>query len=223
MQKELSINNSQIVSGDTKVVPKGSVDKIFINTSGVGKIIKPGISSNLITEEDLIIVSGPIGRHGAAIYSNREGIELSSGLKSDCASLWPTVHELIKNNIEITALRDATRGGLAAVLNEWANQSNICIEIEESTVPISTEVRGICELLGFDAFYLANEGTFVIAVKNKDASRAIELLKKQEIARESAIIGKVSDHSNGKIILHSNWGTSRFLEAPTGELLPRIC
>lgn len=223
MQKELAINGAIIVSGDTKVVPKGSVDKIFINTSGIGEIQKTGISSNNITTQDIILVSNSIGKHGATIFASREGIELSSNLKSDCASLWPIVEKLIQNDIKITALRDATRGGVSAVLNEWAKQSNVCIEIEEKEVPVCDEVNGICELLGFEALSLANEGTFVLAIKEEDAKKALEVLHSCENSTEARIIGKVTQQYEKKVVLNSAWGTKRFLETPTGELLPRIC
>ncbi|MFA7569653.1 MAG: hydrogenase expression/formation protein HypE [Sulfurimonadaceae bacterium] len=223
MKKELEINGAVVVSGDTKVVPKGSIDKIFINTTGIGEIQKAGISSNNITTEDSIIVSNSIGKHGATIFASREGIELSSNLKSDCASLWPIVEKLILNDINITALRDATRGGVSAVLNEWAKQSDVCIEIEEKEVPICDEVNGICELLGFEALSLANEGTFVLAIKQEDAQKALEVLHGCENSKEAKIIGKVTQQYEKRVILNSAWGTKRFLETPTGELLPRIC
>lgn len=223
MKKELEINGAIIVSGDTKVVPKGSVDKIFINTSGIGEIQQKGISSNNITTNDVIIVSNSIGKHGATIFAAREGIDLSTSLQSDCASLWPVVEQLIQNNIPLTALRDATRGGVSAVLNEWAKQSNVCIEIEEKEVPICDEVQGICELLGFEALSLANEGTFVLAINETYAQKALEVLHGCETSKEAKLIGKVSQQYEKKVILNMPWGTKRFLETPTGELLPRIC
>ena len=223
MKEELVKNEAIIVSGDTKVVPKGSVDKIFINTTGIGEVLYSGISSNSITKDDLILVSRDIGRHGATIFSAREGIELSSELKSDCASLYPMVKALIDEGVKIIALRDATRGGLSAVLNEWAKQSNVCIEVEEEKIPVCDEVKGICEMLGFEASNLANEGTFVLAIKNEDAQKAIEVLQKFENGKTASIIGKVSDLHLQKVILNSAWGTKRFLDVPTGELLPRIC
>ena len=223
MKEELAKNEAIIVSGDTKVVPKGSVDKIFINTTGIGEVLYSGISSNNITKDDLILVSRDIGRHGATIFSAREGIELSSELKSDCASLYPMVKALIDEGVKITALRDATRGGLSAVLNEWAKQSNVCIEVEEEKIPVCDEVKGICEMLGFEVSNLANEGTFVLAIKNEDAQKAIEVLQKFENGKTASIIGKVSDLHLQKVILNSAWGTKRFLDVPTGELLPRIC
>ncbi len=221
MKEELEVNGAIIVSGDTKVVPRGSVDKIFINTTGIGEIEYKGISSNNITSEDTILVSRDIGAHGATIFASREGIDMNTNLKSDCASLYPQVKALIDAGIKITALRDATRGGVSAVLNEWAKQSNICIEVEEASLPVSDEVTGICELLGFEPMALANEGTFVLAIKNEDVQKALKILKQ---TNESAtIIGCVTEQYIGRVILNSAWGTQRFLELPTGELLPRIC
>ena len=223
MKKELEINGAVVVSGDTKVVPRGSVDKIFINTTGVGEVLKKGISSNEITENDLILVNRDIGCHGATIFVAREGIEMSTTLESDCESLFPQVKALIDADIKITAMRDATRGGVSAVLNEWAKQSNICIEVDEEKIPVSDEVSGICEMLGFEATTLANEGTFVIAIDKEDAKKAIEVLKTFPNCSNATIFAKVTDAHPKKVILNSSWGTKRFLDTPSGELLPRIC
>ena len=223
MKEELEVNGAIIVSGDTKVVPKGAVDKIFINTTGIGEILYKGISSNNITENDLILVSRDIGAHGATIFAAREGMDLETSLKSDCASLYPQVKALIDSGIKITALRDATRGGVSAVLNEWAKQSDICIEIDEEKIPICDEVKGICEMLGFEAMSLANEGTFVLAIPNEDALKALEVLQTFEYSKTASIIGKVTQQYEQRVILNSQWGTKRFLDVPTGELLPRIC
>ena len=223
MKEELEVNGAIIVSGDTKVVPRGAVDKIFINTTGIGEILYKGISSNNITENDLILVSRDIGAHGATIFAAREGMDLETSLKSDCASLYPQVKALIDSGIKITALRDATRGGVSAVLNEWAKQSDICIEIEEEKIPICDEVKGICEMLGFEAMSLANEGTFVLAIPNEDALKVLEVLQTFEYSKTASIIGKVTQQYEQRVILNSQWGTKRFLDVPTGELLPRIC
>lgn len=223
MRQELAINGAVVVSGDTKVVPKGSVDKLFINTTGIGEIVQEGISSNNITEDDVILVNRDIGCHGATIFAAREGIEMSSALKSDCNSLYPQVKALLDAGINITAMRDATRGGVAAVLNEWARQSNVCIEVEEQMIPVSDEVKGICEMLGFEATALANEGTFVLAVKKEDSGKALDVLKGFEACAAASKIGEVTQKHSKKVILKSPWGTSRFLETPSGELLPRIC
>lgn len=223
MKDELEVNGAIIVSGDTKVVPKGAVDKIFINTTGIGEILYKGISSNNVSENDLILVSRDIGAHGATIFASREGMDMDTSLKSDCASLFPQVKALIDANIKITALRDATRGGVSAVLNEWAKQSNVCIEIEEEKIPVCDEVKGICEMLGFESLSLANEGTFVLAIAQEDAQKAIDVLHTFENAKNATIIGKVTQQYEKRVVLNSAWGTKRFLELPTGELLPRIC
>lgn len=223
MKEELAKNEAIIVSGDTKVVPRGSVDKIFINTTGIGEILYKGISSNNITQNDLILVNRDIGTHGATIFASREGMDMNSNLKSDCASLYPQVKALIDSGVKITALRDATRGGVSAVLNEWAKQSNICIEVDEEKIPVCDEVKGICEMLGFEATNLANEGTFVLAIAKEDASKAIEILHTFSEASNACIVGTVTEQYPQKVVLNSAWGTKRFLDTPTGELLPRIC
>lgn len=221
MKKELDINGAIVVSGDTKVVPRGSVDKIFINTTGIGEVLQEGISSNNISCDDVVLLSRDIGCHGATIFASREGIELSSSLMSDCASLYPIVKSLIDEGIKITAMRDATRGGVSAALNEWSKQSNICIEIDEEKIIVSDEVMGLCEILGFDALTLANEGTFLLAVKKEEADKTVQILKSYN--KNASIIGRVTDKHLKKVIINSPWGTQRFLDVPTGELLPRIC
>lgn len=221
MKSELQKNGALVVSGDTKVVPKGVVDKIFINTTGIGEVIYDGISAHNLKEGMSVLVSRDIGAHGATIFAAREGIELESDLKTDCESLYPQIEALVNAGVKIVAARDATRGGVSAVLNEWAKASGVCIEIDEDKVPVSDEVNGICELLGFDALNLANEGTFVLCVKKEDEQKALEVLK--SFHSRANIIGTVTSQYNQKVVLNSAWGTKRFLELPTGELLPRIC
>jgi len=221
MKKELEINGAMVVSGDTKVVPKGSVDKLFINTTGIGEIEYSGISASKLQEGMSILLSRDIGCHGATIFAAREGIELESSLQTDCASLYPQVKALIDAGINIVAMRDATRGGVSAVLNEWAKSSDVCIEVNEESIPVQEEVKGICEMLGFEAMDLANEGTFVLAVSKEDETKALEVL--QSTHATSALIATVSQQHKGRVILNSSWGTKRFLDLPTGELLPRIC
>ncbi len=223
IKKELEICAAVVVAGDTKVVPRGSVDKLFINTSGVGVVEIEGISSTNLEVGDIIVISRDIGRHGAAIYANREEIDIESTLQSDCASLWPMVKALKDAGIKPKEMRDATRGGLAAVLNEWAKASDVCIEIEEESIPVCDEVRGICELLGFEPTALANEGTFVLALKAKDVKKTVEVLKTFEQNEQCSVIGTVTDKYKQKVTLKSEWDTKRFLDMPTGELLPRIC
>ncbi len=223
MAKELKKSGAKIVCGDTKVVPKGSLDGIFINTSGIGEVRRDGVGTHNLQIGDAVIVSRDIGRHGAAIMMAREGIDLTSDLKSDCETLWPAVEAMCDAGVRIRAMRDATRGGLAAVLNEWAEASQVCIEIEEEQLPVCEEVRGICEMLGFEPYDLANEGTFIISLHPDDATPALECLSEYPFCADAAIIGTVSDRKRGRVILRSPWGSSRYLELPKGELLPRIC
>ena len=217
MADELKKIDTKIVCGDTKVVPAGSVDKIFINTSGIGEIQKDNISAHNLNEGDAIIVSRDIGKHGSVILANRFGVE--TDIKSDCKVLWEEVNALINEGINIKALRDATRGGISAVLNEWSEASKIAIEINEENIPISDEVMGLCEIFGFEPMDLANEGTFVLAVSDEDKNKALEILKK--FNKNASIIGKVA--KGNKVILKSAYGSKRYIELPKGELLPRIC
>jgi hydrogenase expression/formation protein HypE len=221
MRKELEINGAIIVAGDTKVVPKGAVDKIFINTTAIGEIEKDNISIKNLEEGMDIIVSRDIGAHGATIFTAREGMEVEGSLKSDCASLYPQVKALIDGGVEIKTLRDATRGGVAAVLNEWARASNLSIKVLEDKVPVANEVKGVCELLGFDPLTLANEGTFVLALPKSESQKAVNILK--EFNQNASIIGEIDNLYPKRVYLESSWGTKRFLDMPTGELLPRIC
>jgi len=221
MAGELKNSGAKIVCGDTKVVPRGAVDKIFINTSGIGEIKAENISSHNLEEDDVILVSRDIGAHGATILSEREELSIKSDLKSDCTSLWSVVEKVLENNITPSAMRDATRGGMAAVLNEWAESSNVCIELQEDSIPVQNEVKGICEIFGFEPTDFANEGTFVLSVKKSYAQKTLEALK--EYSQNAAIIGKVTTKRVGKVIINTAYGSSRYLDMPKGELLPRIC
>jgi len=223
MAKELKKSGAKIVCGDTKVVPRGTLDKIFINTSGIGELIRENISAHNLNEGDVIISSGDIGRHGATVLMHREGFDVSTQLKSDCETLWPAVESLIHENISISTMRDATRGGLSAVLNELAVSSGVCIEIEESALVISDEVQGVCEMFGFEAVDFANEGTFVLAVASQHASFAVEILRTFGFCKDAAVIGHVTQKYPRKVVLNTSYGSSRFLDLPKGELLPRIC
>jgi len=217
MADELKKVGAKIVAGDTKVVPAGSVDKIFINTSGIGTVIKPAISVHNLKKGDKIIVSRDIGRHGTVVMAHR--YEVETDIESDCKVLWDEVKSLLDAGIDIKAMRDATRGGLSAVLNEWADASGVGIEIKEDKVPISDEVIGLCEIFGFEPMDLANEGTFIVAVDAKDAEKAEGILK--QFNEKASIIGEVTDDK--KVVLTSPWGSKRYIELPKGELLPRIC
>ena len=223
MKEELIKNGAKIVTGDTKVVPRGSADKVFINTTGVGAVMCEGISSNALQCGDAIILSRSVGEHGATVFAAREGIELSTALESDCASLWPMVEKILQSGVQIRAMRDATRGGLSAVLNEWATQNNLGIHVQEESIAIKDEVAGICELLGFEATHLANEGTFVLAVPAQSAQRVLDILQSETHSAQAAIIGEVVTQQSGRVVMTTPYGTSRYMDPPTGELLPRIC
>jgi len=226
MAEELQKTNAKIVCGDTKVVPQGAVDKLFINTSGIGHIKSASESvpsAHRLQKGDAILVSGDIGRHGAVVMSARENMNLQSDLKSDCEVVWPVVETLINKGLSIHALRDATRGGLAAVLNEWAQTSQVCIEVEEDKIPISDPVQGLCELLGFEAYDFANEGTFVMSLPCSQVEAALAVFQQFEFTQQAAMIGKVTEFQPGLVVLQTPWGSQRVLELPKGELLPRIC
>jgi len=223
MRDEMVKSGVKIVAGDTKVVPRGGVDGLFINTSGIGEIVYEGISAHHLKAGNGILVSNEVGNHGACILAKREEIELESELKTDCASLWKPVEALINAGIKVNALRDATRGGLSAVLNEWAETSSICIEVDEAKIPVASEVKGICELLGFEPYEFANEGTMVLCVEKGEEDKVLAILQTFEETKKASVIGVVSEKYKGKVVLTTPWDSKRFLEPPKGELLPRIC
>lgn len=217
---ELALNGAKLISADTKVVPKGSCDGIFITTTALGKVEKNGISPQNLAFDDYILASGSAGDHGATIFTERNGFGLNSTLKSDCKSLWSAVAELLSLNI--IALRDATRGGLAAVLNEWATTANLPITVLEEKIAVKKEVLGACEFLGFEPYSLANEGMMIVAVRGeKDAQKALEILLRHD--KNANIIGHVTGKYASKVVLKTAYKTARFLDMPSGELLPRIC
>jgi len=223
MSEEIKKSGVKVVTGDTKVVPKGSADRIFINTAGIGRVVYDGISASNLEEGDIILVSGTVGDHGACIMAQREGIDMEGNLESDCATLWPVVKDIINSGIKIKTMRDPTRGGLSAVLNEWAESSKIGIEIYEDSIPVKDQVRGMCELLGLDPLSLANEGKFVLVVPEEEGEKVVEILRKNPLGKDAEIIGKVISEYKGKVIIKSSYGSKRILEPPSGELLPRIC
>ena len=226
IKKETQMCDIKVIAGDTKIVPKNEVDGIFISTSGIGEIVYPGLSCKNLKIGDVIIVSGTIGEHGACILAEREGINLELSLKSDCASLYSLLEPLFKSKIELHALRDPTRGGLAATLYEWAYSSNVSILIEEKNIPINETVKAFCETLGFEPYHLPCEGRIVIALPEKEAEKAISLLKKHPLGKSSAIIGKVikkEETEKPKVLIKTLYDSLRILENTSGELFPRIC
>ncbi len=214
----------EIVTGDTKVVERGSADALFINTAGVG-VIPEGveISAQRAQPGDVVIISGSIGDHGIAVLSEREGLSFETQIESDVAPLNGLVEALLEVTREVHVLRDPTRGGLATTLNEIAEASKVSLEIDEAAVPVKEEVLGACEMLGFDPFQVANEGKMVVILAEKWAEKALEALRQHPYGREAAIIGKVKEKPEGKVILKTEIGTNRLLDMLMGEQLPRIC
>ena len=214
----------QIVTGDTKVVNHGKADRLFINTAGIG-LISEGldISGSNAKPGDKIILSGGIGEHGIAVMSQREGLQFNVPVCSDCAPLNHLVKEMLAVSRNIHSLRDPTRGGLAATLNEFAKQSRVGINIEEDKIPVHDGVRGACELLGLDPLFIANEGKLVAAVAPGDAERVVAAMKKNIYAPQAAVIGEVTDSHKGRAVMKTRIGSSRIIDMPTGEILPRIC
>lgn len=213
-----------VVTGDTKVVPRGAADKLFINTTGIGEVetaAPPGPQA--IEVGDVLIVSGPIGRHGMAVMAAREGIDLDPPPQSDSAPLVDAVIALQSAGIPVRAMRDATRGGLGAVLHEWAEASSKTLTIEEHLLPVTPEVRGACELLGLDPIHVANEGTMVLAVPDGDAERAIGVLSGVLETAWTARIGQVAARGLAQVVVTRGWGQQIPLDEPAGAPLPRIC
>jgi hydrogenase expression/formation protein HypE len=213
-----------IVTGDTKVVERGKGDKLFINTTGIGSLDDSiDLSPTLIKPGDLIIVSGTIGDHGIAILTHREGIDMQTPIESDCAPLHELINDMLSVSNGIKAMRDATRGGIATVLNEFAATSGCALLISECDIPVKDAVRGACEILGFDPLYLANEGKLVAVVSECSAEKTISVMKQNILGRDAAIIGRVVEEPAGKVLLETPIGNKRILGMLSGEQLPRIC
>ena len=214
----------QIAAGDTKVVNKGHGDGIYINTSGLG-LIPDGvaISPDKAKPGDVVLVSGTMGDHGVAVMSVREGFKFQTEIKSDTAPLADMVQEMIKAAGEIHCLRDATRGGLAAVLNELAEASQVGIEFDETKVPVRAEVLAACELLGLDPLFIANEGKMVVIVPPESSDRVLAAMRESPSGREAAVIGHVAKEHPGMVLARTEIGGTRVVDLPAGELLPRIC
>jgi hydrogenase expression/formation protein HypE len=213
-----------LVTGDTKVIDRGKGDKIFVNTSGLG-IIPEGVHIDpaLARPGDVVIVSGPIASHGMAIMSVREGLEFETPIESDTAPLNGLVERILEVARDTRVLRDPTRGGVASVLNEIAEKSCAGILIDESALPVRSEVRGACEILGLDPLYVANEGKLIAFSPKKDAERTLEAMRAHESGRESAIIGEVVSDHPGLVVMRTRIGGSRVVDMLSGEQLPRIC
>lgn len=215
----------QVVTGDTKVVDKGKGDKLFINTSGIGSVMESAhIAISHVEPGDCIVVSDELARHGIAIMSVREGLEFESDIESDTKDLSKIVQQaILKFGADIHLLRDATRGGVATVLKEIADKSNLGMELEYNLVPVNDGVQGACEMLGLDPMYVANEGVFISIVSPDIAKAYVELLRNSAASPKAAIIGRITETHPRQVIMTSAIGGKRVLSMLPGEQLPRIC
>lgn len=213
-----------IVTGDTKVVERGSGDQLFINTTGIG-IVAEGInlSANRARPGDKVLLSGTIGDHGIAILAQREGLEFESLIESDSAALHTMVAEMLELTKEIRCMRDPTRGGLSSALNEIAAQSRIGIELLEREIPVREEVRGACEMLGLDPLYVANEGKLIAIVPPDVADGLLATMRQNPLGKNARIIGTVSERHPGLVTMRTDLGTTRIVDMLAGDQLPRIC
>jgi len=225
MREILQSTGVQIVTGDTKVVEKGAADGIYIITSGIGTVkMKPAPDISLVRPGDILIVNGDIGDHGVAVLASREGLKFRVPVESDCAPLT----DLVRTASDATGgrihfMRDPTRGGIATVLNEIATAAQVGIALEEENIPVSEGVEGLCELLGLDPLYVANEGKVVFVVPPEVAESLLRAIRNHPLGKNAARIGAVTDAHPGKVVLKTAIGGTRIVDMLTGEQLPRIC
>lgn len=213
-----------IVTGDIKVVEKGACDKLFINTTGIGRIVKKkALAIKNIQPSDKIIITGNIAQHGLAVLARRKELDLGFNIKSDCAALNSLIVPVLQKTEAIKFMRDPTRGGVATTLNEIANASGLGIIIDEPAIPVSGKVRLACELLGMDPLYMANEGRAIIIVAQQSAGKILNLLRRHPLGRNASIVGTVVKKPKAQVILKTILGTERILDMLTGDPLPRIC
>lgn len=214
----------KIVAGDTKVVPRGAVDRIYINTTGVGISYESlQIDSSNLQPGDQLIISGPIGQHGIAILSAREQLEFEPPPQSDCQPLLEPVSKLLHIGHSIRAMRDATRGGLATVLHEWASSCGHTLMIEEEKLPVTKQTKAVCELLGLDPLFSACEGTMLLAVAKQEAANAVQALRESAISSQAVIIGEVQDRKSAPVTIRRLLGIEQPIDEPLGSQFPRIC
>jgi hydrogenase expression/formation protein HypE len=222
MQRAAEISGVRIVTGDTKVVERGKCDKLFINTSGIGELDVPRPPSmERIKPGDVILINGPIGLHAISVLTARKEFGLETEVFSDVAPLWPLIRQL--KNFDIKFMRDPTRGGAAQVLNEITADRDYGIEIWEDSLPVTREVAGVCEILGFDLLHLANEGKVIVVAPEQEAAKILEIMKKDPLGKGAAVIGKITGKNKGMVTLKTTALSERIVLPPTGELLPRIC
>jgi hydrogenase expression/formation protein HypE len=224
MQQAAQGAGVQIITGDTKVVDKGKGDNLFITTAGVGVLEHSlTIAPRSVQPGDAILLNGDLGRHGMAIMAVREGLQFDSAIESDSAPLAETVLDLVRARLEIHCLRDLTRGGLASALNEIAEAANLTPLVEEKLIPVRQDVRGACEILGLDPLHVACEGRFAAFVPERDAERALAILRQHPASAGACRIGSVTSQRSPKVLLKSTLGVQRILDMLSGEELPRIC
>jgi hydrogenase expression/formation protein HypE len=213
-----------IVTGDTKVVPRGACDKLFINTTGIGVIREDvRLAAENARPGDVVLVNGVLGDHGAAILNARGDMALTSPVESDCVALHGLIADVLAAAPGVRFIRDATRGGLATVLNEIALAADVGIEIQETATPVREEVKGFCEILGLDPLYLANEGKIVCIVPETEAQAALGAMRNHPLGREAAAIGRVGEQRPGRVVMQTTFGGKRIVDMLVGEQLPRIC
>lgn len=223
MAKAAKSANVMIVTGDTKVVEKGKGDGIFINTSGIG-VIENGISLEPEFQlGDKIIISGSIADHGMAIMSQRQGLNFATDIVSDCAALNHLIHEVLSINPAVRCMRDPTRGGLSATLNEWASFFKLGINLQEEQILVNENVRGLCELLGLDPLHVANEGKVLILCAAKDAAAILAKLRQNPLGTNATVIGEITSITESFVTMTTNFGGVRRVDWLSGEQLPRIC
>lgn len=214
----------RIVTGDTKVVARGQADKMYINTSGIGVIpAESTLNANNVQQNDVILVNGFIGDHSAAVMMARQDMGISGELKSDCAALHSLISSVLKTCPSVKCIRDATRGGIAAILNEISKASNATIEILESSLPIRKETNAVCELLGIEPYFLANEGLAAFVVPESDAAKCLSAMQSHPLGRAAKAIAKVINTSESLLYIKTEYGSKRIVEVPYGIQLPRIC
>jgi len=214
-----------IVTGDTKVVERGRGDGLYINTAGIGRLDAgtPVIRPAAARPGDVILVNGDIGRHGIAIMAQREGLALETTLESDCADLSGLVGRLLDAGVDLHVLRDLTRGGLASALIEIAEAAGVGLSLEEDAIPVREAVQGVCEILGFDPLYVANEGRMALILPDDQAEAALAVLRGHPLGEGAALIGRLTESPAGQVRIRTPFGTERILLRLSGEQLPRIC
>jgi hydrogenase expression/formation protein HypE len=214
----------EVVTGDTKVVEKGSGDQLFITTTGIGLVAGTlELSANLARPGDKVLLSGSIGEHGITIMAQREGLEFESPVQSDSAALHGLVADMLHASQGIRCMRDPTRGGVSSALNEIAEQSRVGIQLDETTIPIREEVRGACEMLGLDPLYVANEGKLIAIVAPDAAPPVLQAMRTNPLGRNAQIIGTVVESPTPLVTIRTALGTSRMVDMLAGDQLPRIC